>query len=102
MSPRRALLPVLALFARLAAAQASAPDGYLPSERCVECHADRHASWARTFHRSMTREAGPETVKVHKGDEEKARASGCDGYVTKPYSPMALLRLIRGYLGEKS
>jgi len=35
-----------------------------------------------------------------KGDEEKARASGCDGYVTKPYSPVALLRLIRGYLGE--
>lgn len=63
MSPRRAILPVLALFARLAAAQASAPDGYLPSERCVECHADRHASWARTFHRSMTREAGPDTVK---------------------------------------
>jgi two-component system cell cycle response regulator DivK len=25
-----------------------------------------------------------------KGDEEKARASGCDGYVTKPYSPMQL------------
>ena len=37
-----------------------------------------------------------------KGDEEKVRAAGCDGYVTKPYSPMALLRLIRGYLGEKS
>ena len=36
-----------------------------------------------------------------KGDEEKARASGCDGYVTKPYSPVALLRLVRGYLGEK-
>ena len=35
-----------------------------------------------------------------KGDEEKARASGCDGYVTKPYSPVALLRLVRGYLGE--
>ena len=35
-----------------------------------------------------------------KGDEEKARASGCDHYVTKPYSPMQLLRIIRGYLGE--
>jgi two-component system, cell cycle response regulator DivK len=35
-----------------------------------------------------------------KGDEEKARASGCDAYVTKPYSPMQLLRVIRGYLGE--
>ncbi len=37
-----------------------------------------------------------------KGDEEKARTSGCDGYVTKPYSPAALLRLIRGYLAENS
>jgi two-component system cell cycle response regulator DivK len=35
-----------------------------------------------------------------KGDEEKARAAGCDHYVTKPYSPIQLLRLIRGYLGE--
>ena len=35
-----------------------------------------------------------------KGDEEKARAAGCDQYVTKPYSPMQLLRLIRGLLGE--
>jgi two-component system cell cycle response regulator DivK len=37
-----------------------------------------------------------------KGDEEKARASGCDGYVTKPYSPVQLLGIIRGYLGEKA
>ena len=36
-----------------------------------------------------------------KGDEEKARASGCDHYVTKPYSPVQLLRVIRGYLGDK-
>jgi two-component system, cell cycle response regulator DivK len=35
-----------------------------------------------------------------KGDKEKARASGCDSYVTKPYSPLQLLRVIRGYLGE--
>ena len=35
-----------------------------------------------------------------KGDEDKARASGCDGYVTKPYSPVKLLGLIRGFLGE--
>jgi two-component system, cell cycle response regulator DivK len=37
-----------------------------------------------------------------KGDEEKARASGCDHYVTKPYSPMQLLRVIRQYLGNRS
>jgi two-component system, cell cycle response regulator DivK len=37
-----------------------------------------------------------------KGDEEKARAAGCDEYVTKPYSPIQLLRMIRGYLGDKA
>jgi two-component system cell cycle response regulator DivK len=35
-----------------------------------------------------------------KGDEEKARAAGCDHYVTKPYSPMQLLKIIRGFLRE--
>ena len=35
-----------------------------------------------------------------KGDEEKARAAGCDQYVTKPYSPIQLLRIIRGFLNE--
>ena len=37
-----------------------------------------------------------------KGDEEKARAAGCDDYVTKPYSPVQLLRMIRGYLSDKA
>jgi two-component system cell cycle response regulator DivK len=36
------------------------------------------------------------------GDEAKARAAGCDHYVTKPYSPMALLGVIRGVLGESA
>ena len=35
-------------------------------------------------------------------DEEKARAAGCNEYVTKPYSPIQLLRMIRGYLGDKA
>ena len=33
------------------------------------------------------------------GDEEKARAAGADGYVTKPYSPRQLLAKIREFLG---
>jgi two-component system, cell cycle response regulator DivK len=37
-----------------------------------------------------------------KGDEEKARTAGCDHYVTKPYSPMQLLGIIRGFLGPKA
>ena len=32
------------------------------------------------------------------GDEEKARAAGCDAYVSKPYSPRALLAKIREYV----
>ena len=32
------------------------------------------------------------------GDEDKARAAGCDAYVAKPYSPRALLAKIREYL----
>jgi two-component system, cell cycle response regulator DivK len=32
------------------------------------------------------------------GDENKARAAGCDAYVTKPYSTRALLAKIREYV----
>lgn len=32
------------------------------------------------------------------GDDKKAFAAGCDGYVTKPYSPRLLLAKIREYL----
>jgi two-component system, cell cycle response regulator DivK len=35
-----------------------------------------------------------------KGDEEKARAAGCDAYVTKPYSPKQLVDLVREFLGR--
>jgi len=33
------------------------------------------------------------------GDEAKARAAGCDGYVSKPFSPRALLAKVRESLG---
>jgi two-component system, cell cycle response regulator DivK len=32
------------------------------------------------------------------GDEDKARAAGCDDFVLKPYSPRQLLAKIRGFL----
>lgn len=32
------------------------------------------------------------------GDEEKARAAGCDGYVAKPFSPRQLLQKVREFL----
>ena len=34
------------------------------------------------------------------GDEAEARAAGCDGYVTKPFSPRQLLATVRGYLPD--
>ncbi|MGE0734390.1 MAG: response regulator [Alphaproteobacteria bacterium] len=36
------------------------------------------------------------------GDETKARAAGCDAYVTKPYSPRQLLAAIRRFLPQDS
>ena len=33
------------------------------------------------------------------GDEDKARAAGCDGYVAKPFSPRQLLAKVREILG---
>lgn len=32
------------------------------------------------------------------GDETKAKAAGCDAYIAKPYSPRALLALVRRFL----
>jgi len=34
------------------------------------------------------------------GDQAKARAAGCDGYVSKPFSPRELLARVRGYLPD--
>ncbi len=38
------------------------------------------------------------TAYAMKGDEEKARAAGCDGYITKPIDTEALTGLVAGYL----
>jgi predicted CXXCH cytochrome family protein len=34
-----------------------------PSASCFKCHESHYASWQRTYHRTMTREATPENVK---------------------------------------
>ena len=34
------------------------------------------------------------------GDAAKARDAGCDGYVTKPFSPRQLLEVIHGFLDK--
>lgn len=54
-----AVAAALALAADPAAIEAERPlvsraNGYVGSESCRVCHPDQHASWKRTYHRSMT------------------------------------------------
>jgi CheY-like chemotaxis protein len=39
------------------------------------------------------------TASAMKGDEERARAAGCDGYVTKPIDTRTLPEVIARFLG---
>lgn len=46
--------------------------GYVGSSACLPCHPGEHASWSRTYHRSMTQVATRETVLApfeRRGDE---------------------------------
>ncbi len=45
-----------------------ADENYLDSQKCLACHTDHYASWARTHHSRMTQEARPGTVQ---GDFER-------------------------------
>jgi two-component system, cell cycle response regulator DivK len=40
------------------------------------------------------------TAYAMKGDDEKARKAGCDGYVTKPIDPDTLPTIVSGFLGK--
>jgi CheY-like chemotaxis protein len=41
------------------------------------------------------------TAFAMKGDDAKARAAGCDGYITKPIDTRALSGSVAGYLARK-
>lgn len=41
------------------------------------------------------------TAYAMKGDEEKALAAGCDGYLTKPIDPDTLAGIVAKHLGER-
>lgn len=43
---------------------------FVTSTSCRRCHPDRHSSWARTYHRTMTQPASPQAVL---GDFDDAR-----------------------------
>ena len=49
--------------ARLNAPHVGRPDEYAGSESCRACHPDQYASWHRSYHRTMTQIASPETVR---------------------------------------
>ena len=60
----------------------------------VRTRADRTVGYDFTF-------SVPKSVSLLyalSGDEAKAAAAGCDGYVSKPFSPRALLAKIREHL----
>ena len=38
-------------------------EGYVGSAECATCHPDHHASWSRTFHRTMTQRPTPTAVR---------------------------------------
>jgi CheY-like chemotaxis protein len=42
------------------------------------------------------------TAYAQRGDEERARAAGCEGYVTKPINTRALPGIVARYLGKGS
>src|SRR5437870_148339 len=39
------------------------PEEYAGSASCRGCHPDQYASWHRTFHRTMTQVASPESIR---------------------------------------
>lgn len=41
------------------------------------------------------------TAYAMKGDEDRAKAAGCDGYVAKPIDTRAVPTLVAGYLGAE-
>ncbi len=52
---------------QLAPATASRPievlsDGYVGSQSCQKCHSREHSTWHRSYHRTMTKPASPQTV----------------------------------------
>lgn len=70
-------LTLRALTPDYAGVNAGRPDaGYLSSGDCRKCHEHEDATWRATFHRTMTREAAPDTVL---GDFEKDRTLNYGG-----------------------
>jgi predicted CXXCH cytochrome family protein len=44
------------------------PGGYVSSDKCQSCHPGEYASWHRSFHRTMTQYASPDSIKANFDD----------------------------------
>ncbi len=61
-----ALLGLWAVLAAQASLKTPPPrdrTAFVGSNTCLSCHADHHASWKRTYHRTMTQEASRQSVQ---------------------------------------
>ncbi|MCI0376213.1 MAG: cytochrome c3 family protein [Gemmataceae bacterium] len=79
----------------------------VPSASCAKCHADHYESWHRSYHRTMTRDAAPDTVKgdfnnvVHDYQGLKTRFTReQDAYFLETIDPR--WALMRAKLGPES
>lgn len=78
-------------------------DGYLGSAACVECHRDEHASWHRSYHRTMTQPATAESV-LGKFDGSTISCSGLayrvfkedDQFFAEMPDPDVLMYVVQG------
>ncbi len=56
--------------------QGRAEDGFAGSAACVTCHEDQHASWHRSYHRTMTQAASAESIRADFDGRDIVRTGG--------------------------
>ncbi len=83
--------------------QGRADGSYVSSDTCRGCHPDQYDSWSRSYHRTMTQVAGPDTVLADFDDVElrargrRARAfRRGDEFWVDSVDPVWEMELVRG------
>ena len=83
--------------------QVSREGGYVSSAECVSCHEEEHASWHRSYHRTMTQVARPENVLgtfdgsviVSEGLEYRVIREGDEFWAEMP-DPDVMMYIVQG------
>ena len=67
------------------------PEGYISSNTCRACHPSQYESWYRTYHRTMTQVASPESVKApfegiigYQGQRYELQRRGAEYWIDMP------------------